>query len=87
MVGITAYGAYLPRLRLQKKVIADANGWFDSGLIGLGKGEKTMCNWDEDAITMAAEAYADCMGRDTGQAPAALFLASTTLPFASRNRS
>ena len=46
MVGITAYGAYLPRLRLQKKVIADANGWFDSGLVGLGKGEKAMCNWD-----------------------------------------
>lgn len=87
MVGITAYGAYLPRLRLQKKVIAAANGWFDSGLIGLGKGEKAMCNWDEDTITMATEAYADCMGRETGQAPAALFLASTTLPFADRQHS
>ncbi len=87
MVGITAYGAYLPRLRLQKKVIADANGWFDSGLVGLGKGEKAMCNWDEDAITMATEAYADCMGRASGQTPAALFLASTSLPFADRQHS
>lgn len=87
MVGITAYGAYLPRLRLQKKVIADANGWFDSGLIGLGKGEKAICNWDEDAITMATEAYSDCLGRVSGQTPAALFLASTSLPFADRQHS
>jgi len=87
MVGITAYGGYLPRLRLQKKVIADANAWFDPGLNSLAKGEKAMCNWDEDAITMATEAYGDCMGREPGQAPAALFLASTTLPFADRQHS
>ncbi len=87
MVGITAYGAYLPRMRLQKQVIADANAWFDPGLKGLAKGEKAICNWDEDTITMAVEAYQDCLGNKPGQAPAALLLASTTLPFSDRQNS
>ena len=87
MIGITAYGAYLPRARLQKQVIADANAWFDSGLRGLAKGEKTMCNWDEDAITMATEACADALGRAPDRTPAALLLASTSLPFADRQNS
>jgi len=87
MVGITAFGAYLPRMRLQKQVIADANAWFDPGLKGLAKGEKAICNWDEDTITMAVEAYQDCLGNKPGQAPAALLLASTTLPFSDRQNS
>jgi 3-hydroxy-3-methylglutaryl CoA synthase len=87
MVGITAFGAYLPRMRLQKQVIADANAWFDPGLKGLAKGEKAICNWDEDAITMAVEAYQDCLGNKPGQAPAALLLASTSLPFSDRQNS
>lgn len=87
MVGITGYGAYLPKMRLQKQVIADANAWFDSGLRGLGKGEKAICNWDEDAITMAVEAYSDCCGKTPGQTPAALLLASTSLPFNDRQNS
>ena len=87
MVGITAFGAYLPRMRLQKQVIADANAWFDPGLKGLAKGEKAICNWDEDTITMAVEAYQDCLGNAPGQAPAALLLASTTLPFSDRQNS
>ncbi|MBQ0799352.1 MAG: OB-fold domain-containing protein [Porticoccaceae bacterium] len=87
MRGITAYGAYLPKARLQKRVIADANAWFDPGLKGLAKGEKTMCNWDEDAITMAVEAYTDCLGKAPGQTPAALLLASTSLPFNDRQSS
>lgn len=87
MIGITAYGAYLPRLRLQKQVIAEANAWFDSSLKGLAKGEKAMCNWDEDAITMAVEACTDCLGKAPGQKPAALIMASTSLPFLDRQNS
>ncbi len=84
-VGITAFGAYLPRMRLQKQAIAAANSWFDPGLKGLGKGEKAICNWDEDAITMATEAYRDCMGQSADLA--ALMLASTSLPFGDRQNS
>ena len=83
-VGILAYGAYLPRLRLVRKSVADANAWFNPGLKGLAKGERTMCNWDEDAVTMAVEAARDCLkGQDRGSV-AALSFASTTLPFEDR---
>ena len=37
-VGILSFGAYLPRLRLQRKAIAEANGWFNAALKGAGQG-------------------------------------------------
>jgi len=84
IVGILAYGAYLPRLRLARKAVADANAWFNPALKGLAKGERTMCNWDEDTVTMAVEAARDCLtGQDRG-AIAALSLASTSFPFEDR---
>ena len=82
--GILSYGAYLPRRRLQRKVVAAANAWFAPGLRGLAKGERAMANWDEDAVTMAVEAARDCLA---GLAPAALerlLLASTTHPYDDR---
>ena len=81
MPGITAYGAYLPRRRLQRSAIAAANAWFDASLAALARGERSMCSWDEDPVTMAVEAV-----RDMGAAAPveALFLASTTHPFAVR---
>ncbi len=51
--GILAFGAYIPRLRLQRQAIAAANTWFNPALKGLAKGERAICNWDEDAVTMA----------------------------------
>lgn len=82
--GILSYGAYLPRLRLQRKSIAAANAWFAPGLRGLAKGERAVANWDEDAITMAVEAARDCLeGRDRA-ALGRLVLASTTHPYDDR---
>ena len=81
MPGITAYGAYLPRRRLQRSAIAAANTWFDASLRGLARGERTMCSWDEDTVTMAVEAARDMAPAGPVQA---LFLASTTHPFAVR---
>jgi 3-hydroxy-3-methylglutaryl CoA synthase len=84
MVGIIAFGAYVPRLRLQRQVVAAANGWFNSGLKGLAKGERAMANWDEDAITMAVEAARDCLeGLDRARV-AKVVLASTSAPYADR---
>lgn len=83
-VGILAFGAYLPRLRLSRKAVADANAWFNPGLKGLAKGERTMCNWDEDSVTMAVEAARDCLIGQDRTAIAALSFASTTLPFEDR---
>ncbi|MCY4395078.1 MAG: OB-fold domain-containing protein [Rhodospirillaceae bacterium] len=89
IVGLKAYGAYVPRLRLSRKAIADANAWFNPAIKGLAKGERAICNWDEDSLTMAVEAARDCLTParlDTGAAPpvAAVTFASTTLPFSDR---
>ena len=35
-VGLKAYGAYIPRLRLSRKAIADANAWFNPAIKGPG---------------------------------------------------
>ena len=35
MVGIVAYGAYVPRLRLNRQAVYDANKWFAAGLRGV----------------------------------------------------
>ena len=83
-IGILSFGAYIPRLRLQRKAIAAANSWFNPGLRGLAKGERAMANWDEDAMTMAVEAARDCLAGFDHQAVASLYLASTTHPFDDR---
>lgn len=87
MIGITSYGAYYPRGRLSKKVIADANAWFDAGLNGLAKGERAICNWDEDTITMAVEAARNCLPKQNAPSVSSLYFASTTFPFLDRQNS
>jgi 3-hydroxy-3-methylglutaryl CoA synthase/NAD(P)-dependent dehydrogenase (short-subunit alcohol dehydrogenase family)/putative sterol carrier protein len=84
MVGITSYGAYIPRLRLERMAIFQAMGWFAPALMMVAQGERSMCNWDEDAITMAVAASRDCLRGQDKQKLDALYLASTTLPFADR---
>jgi len=84
MVGITSYGAYIPRLRLERMAIFQAMGWFAPALLMVAQGERSMCNWDEDAITMAVAAARDCLRGQDRQELDALYLASTTQPFADR---
>jgi hydroxymethylglutaryl-CoA synthase len=86
-VGILAYGAYLPRLRLSRKAAAAANAWFNPGLAGLARGERAMASWDEDSVTMAVEAGRDCLTGIGRESLAGLHLASTTLPFDDRQNS
>ena len=81
-VGIKAYGAYIPRLRMDRAAIAAAHAWAMPGLKNAGKGERSFCSWDEDSITMAVDAVRSC-ARSTGTAqPRALTFASTTPVFA-----
>ena len=82
--GILSFGAYLPRLRLQRKNVAAANAWFAPGLRGLGKGERAMAHWDEDAITMSVEAARDCLAGRERATLGRLLLASTTHPYSDR---
>jgi 3-hydroxy-3-methylglutaryl CoA synthase len=97
VAGITAFGGYVPRLRLQRQAIVAAHVWADPGLAGKARGERSMGNWDEDAVTMAVEAARNCLnaaalargdsaadGVDPASAPQAVFLATTTAPFADR---
>ncbi len=84
MVGITSFGAYVPRYRLQRSTIAAANTWHNAGLKGLAKGERAMANWDEDSVTMAVEAARDGLTGVNREAVTGVFLASTSLPFADR---
>ncbi|MFH1983773.1 MAG: SDR family NAD(P)-dependent oxidoreductase [Pseudomonadota bacterium] len=84
MIGITSYGAYLPRLRLDRMAIFQAMGWFAPALVMVAQGERTMCNWDEDAVTMAVAAARNCLNGAPRSDIDALYLASTTLPFADR---
>ena len=83
-VGIHAFGGYVPMLRLQRRVIAEANAWFNPALMALGRGERAIAGWDEDSITMALEAARDCLARRARDGISQIILASTTLPFQDR---
>jgi hydroxymethylglutaryl-CoA synthase len=70
MVGIRSCGAYIPKYRLG----ADTAGW-------TYRGEKAIANFDEDSITMAVAAGADCLrGMDRSIVDSILF-ATTTPPY------
>lgn len=85
MPGITGFGGYVPRLRLARQAIAAAHAWSDPAIKARGKGERSFCNWDEDAVTMGVEAARDCLGEQADDAaPAAVYFASTSFPFAER---
>src|SRR5437763_766673 len=84
MVGIVAYGAYVPRLRLNRQAFYDANKWFAAVLRVLAKCERSMANWDEDSITMAVEASRDCLTSHKAEDVRSLYFDSTTHPFKDR---
>ena len=85
MIGVVGFGAYIPRLRLQRRAVAEANAWYVPGMAGKAKGSKALANWDEDSITMAVGAARDCLGpAEDRSAVTTVFLASTTLPYAER---
>lgn len=74
MAGIVSYGAYIPMYRLSRAILGQVWG-------GGGKGEKAVCNFDEDSITMAVEAGIDCLKGVDRKSVDALYFASTTAPF------
>lgn len=76
MTGLTSIGTYVPRLRLARKTIQAAQGKSSSS----AKGERAICNWDEDSLTMAVEAARACLAEAPGPI-SGISLASTTLPF------
>ena len=73
MPGITAYGAYVPRYRLGPAT----SGWNSPG-------ERAVANFDEDSVTMAVAAGADCLRVIDRNSVDALVFASTTPPYAEK---
>ena len=84
MVGITGFGAYIPRRRLQRAAVVEANKWANPGVASLARGERSMANWDEDSVTLAVEAARDCLAGADRSTIGHISLASTTLPFTDR---
>ena len=84
MIGLLSYGGFLPRFRLNRKLVFKAMGWFNPATFGLARGERTVASHDEDALTMAVAALVDCLGDRDRADVTGLYLGSTTLPFAER---
>ncbi|MDY6904317.1 MAG: SDR family NAD(P)-dependent oxidoreductase [Thermodesulfobacteriota bacterium] len=84
MIGITSYGAFIPRYRLNRMAIFQTMGWFAPAVIMVAQGERSMCNWDEDSVTMAVAAGRDCLTGMDKTGVDGLYLASTSLPFTDR---
>lgn len=61
MIGVTSFGGYIPRLRLKRMAIFDSVGWLAPAILAVAQGERSVCNWDEDALSMAVEASRDCL--------------------------
>jgi len=79
--GITGFGAYIPRLRMERAAIAAAHKWMAPSLRSLAKGQRAFGSWDEDSVTMAVEAARDALRGSQARSLNALHLASTTVPF------
>ena len=84
---IVSCGIYVPSLRLERARVAQALQWLGPPGPTPLSGARAVCNWDEDALTMAVEAGRRCLNGAVGPVgtPAAVTLASTTLPFADRS--
>ena len=80
--GIIAHGAYVPRLRLDRKIIAEAHRWMAPGLGEGAKGARAFRSWDEDCVTMAVEAARDGLRGADARKIASVTVASTTFPYA-----
>lgn len=84
MIGIISYGGYIPRYRLDRKLIYNATGWMTPGNIGLSHGEKAVAAFDEDSITIAVAAGMDALKDYDTSSIKSLHFASTSMPFKER---
>jgi hydroxymethylglutaryl-CoA synthase len=77
-IGITSYGVYVPRYRMNRKTITGAMGWLSSAAL---PGEKAIANFDEDSLSMAVSAGFNCLRGGDPAAAEGLYFASTTCPY------
>lgn len=70
MVGIEAYGVYIPLWRLDLQSLPDG-----------GRGERAIANFDEDSLTMGVAAGRNCLEGYDPKTIDGLFFATTTSPY------
>ncbi|MBM3132105.1 MAG: 3-hydroxy-3-methylglutaryl CoA synthase [Chloroflexi bacterium] len=75
MVGIVAYGAYIPWHRMDRQQCVKAWGGFGM------PGEKAVAYFDEDSVTMGVAAAIDCLGDGNAGAIDGLYFATTSAPY------
>lgn len=73
--GIVSFGAYIPKYRLDRKLIGEAWGTRPIG------GERAVASHDEDSLTMAVAAGVDCLGNIDRSQIDGVYFASTTSPY------
>jgi hydroxymethylglutaryl-CoA synthase len=78
MAGIVSYGSYVPYRRLKRAAIGAMLG------TPSGKGERAVASFDEDSVSMAAEAVRDALRGAPSGTVEALFFATTTPPYAEK---
>ncbi len=82
MVGIVSYGAYIPKYRIDRKLVYKAMGWLNPATFM--RGEKAVANFDEDSLTMGVAAGFDCItGLDRTKIDG-LYFATTTASYTER---
>lgn len=74
-IGITAHGAYVPKARLPRDLIAAEWGGYSMG------GEKAVANHDEDSLTLAVGAALNCFASGEARDLDGVLFASTTSPY------
>jgi 3-hydroxy-3-methylglutaryl CoA synthase len=78
VIGILDCAVYVPIHRLSRAEIAKA--WGQLPAPPHGDGQRAVANFDEDSLTLAAEASFRCLARSGGARPDGLYFASTTPP-------
>ncbi|MHB8499536.1 MAG: hydroxymethylglutaryl-CoA synthase family protein [Candidatus Acidiferrales bacterium] len=82
-VGIAAFGAYIPALRVSRQEIRATHAWINP-VKPQPESERSSAGWDEDSITMAVEAARDCLTGVDRTDVHGVYLGTTTAPFADR---
>jgi 3-hydroxy-3-methylglutaryl CoA synthase len=78
MIGIVSHAAYLPAYRISREAVLAAWGGAKQ------PGQKVVARFDEDAITMAADAASQCLRGLPRASVGALYFASTSAPYLER---
>jgi len=84
MLGIVSYGCYVPRYRLNRKLIYKSVGWIDPSTAAHMRGERAVANFDEDSITLAVAASSRAIGPLKRSEIDGLYFSSTSLPYKER---